>query len=111
MLVIRVGLRCASVTEAPLECRSCAMSWPLLPVPMTIARGPFQFSPSSYWLACSTQGRYGMAVAGVEPRGVEMLKAVKFREVRNAADAGRQHGVLRLQVPRDDVATAQPALG
>ncbi len=42
------------VTSAPLECRSCAMSWPLLPVPITMARLPFQLSPSSYWLECIT---------------------------------------------------------
>ena len=54
MLTISVEERCTSVTSAPLECRSCAMSWPLLPVPITIARLPFQFSPSSYWLECIT---------------------------------------------------------
>ena len=75
MLTIKVGLRCTSVTSAPLEQRSCAMSWPLLPVPITIARLPFHFSPSSYWLECSTlpaksfrpamSGRLGMPLTPV----------------------------------------------
>ncbi|MGY4301440.1 hypothetical protein ACVWXN_009535 [Bradyrhizobium sp. i1.4.4] len=42
-----VGERCTRITSAPLEQRSCAMSWPLLPVPITMARLPVQFSPSS----------------------------------------------------------------
>ena len=54
MLTTSVDERWNSVTFAPLECRSCAMSWPLLPVPITMARLPFQFSPSSYWLECIT---------------------------------------------------------
>jgi hypothetical protein len=54
MLTTRVDERWNRVTSAPLEWRSCAMSWPLLPVPITMARLPFQFSPSSYPLECTT---------------------------------------------------------
>ena len=51
------------------------MSWPLLPVPITSARLPFQSSPSRYWLECSTcpaksfsvgiSGKFGMPLTPV----------------------------------------------
>ena len=61
------------------------MSWPLLPVPMTSARLPFQASPSSYWLECRTV-----------PREISQRRDV--REVRNAAHAGRHDDVPRMHL-------------
>src|SRR5262249_52721806 len=53
-LTIMVELRCTSVTFAPAECRSCAISWPLLPDPITRTFLPLHASPSSYWLEFRT---------------------------------------------------------
>ena len=46
-----------------------------LPVPITIARLPFQFSPSSYWLECITLP-------------AKSFRPAISRHARNAADAG-----------------------
>src|SRR5262252_96183 len=70
-----VELRWTSVTVAPLACRSCAMSCPLLPEPMMMARLPRHASPSWYWLEWRTvpaklpsvgmSGRIGMPLTPV----------------------------------------------
>ena len=46
MLMTSVEPRWTMVTSAPFECRSCATSWPLLPVPITSAFLPRQSAPS-----------------------------------------------------------------
>jgi len=93
MLTISVELRCTSVTFAPLECRSCAMSWPLLPVPIHQRFLARHSSPSVYRLECITCR--------------QSLSGRNIGQARNAADAGGEHDVAGMHDAPAAVGAAQ----
>jgi len=74
------SLRCTSVSRATrIEVLRDVVA--LLQVPTTIARLPFQFSPSSYPLECTS-------LAGEHSSGRDV-------GIFGSADAGREHDVAR----------------